>query len=72
VDFLKGIEVCDTDLRGRKAYNGAILLVKGIDVENSLTSNNSTLETEMCEACIPRSRKVSRGTSKANIDELKT
>jgi hypothetical protein len=70
VYLLKSIEICDTDFGGRETNNWTILLVERVDVEYPLASDNRTLKTKMCEACVPGSGKVSCGTSKADVDEL--
>jgi hypothetical protein len=70
VYLLESIEICDTNFSGREANNAAIFLVERVDVEDSLTSDDGTLEAEMCEACVPGSGKVSCGTCKTEVEEL--
>jgi hypothetical protein len=70
VDFSEGIEVCDCDFGRRQSDNGAILLMKGVDVEDALACDNGPLETEMRKASIPRAWDVSCGTCEADVDEL--
>jgi hypothetical protein len=70
VYFLESIEICDTDLSGREAYNAAISLVERVDVEDSLARDNGTLKAEMCEACVPRSGKMSCGACETDVEEL--
>jgi hypothetical protein len=70
VDLSEGVEVCHTDFIRRETNNRAIFLMKRVDVEDALASDYSTFQTEMSEACIPRSREMSRGTCKTDVGDL--
>jgi hypothetical protein len=70
VDFSEGIKICHTNLSWRKSDDRAIFLVKSVNVEYALTRDNCTLQAQVREASVPRSRKVSGWACEANIEEL--
>jgi hypothetical protein len=70
VDLFEGIEVCNGDLSRRESNNGSILLVKGVNVKDSLSCYYCTLQTVMCKAGIPRAGQMPCWACKTNVEEL--
>ena len=70
VNLLEGIEVCHSDLIGRQSNDRAILLVQRVDVEDPLASDNCSLQSEMCEASVPRPWQMPCRARQTHVEEL--
>lgn len=70
MDLLEGIEVCHTNLSGRKSNNWAILFMESINVEHALAGYDSAFQAIMCEASVRRPGKVSCRARETDMDKL--
>lgn len=70
VNLFERIEICDSDLIGRQSNNRAIFLVQAINVEDPLSSDDCSLQPQMCEAGVPRSWQMSGRARESDIEEL--
>lgn len=70
MDLFKSIEVCNADFVRRKSDNRTVLLMEIVDVEDPLACDDGSLQSEMCEASVPRSRQMPRGTCESHVEEL--